>query len=44
MSVYSNEEMLAGYADHDAGYPESDTDAVNVSKLCPCAVSIKKLL
>ena len=27
MSMNDNEEMLAGYADHDAGYPDADPDA-----------------
>ena len=27
MSVNANEEMLAGYADTDAGYPDADPDA-----------------
>ena len=26
MSVNGNEEMLAGYADPDAGYPDADLD------------------
>ena len=27
MSVNANEEMLAGYVDPDAGYPDADPDA-----------------
>ena len=27
MSMNAYEEMIAGYADPDAGYPDSDTDA-----------------
>ena len=27
MSLYVNEEMLAGYADPDASYPDADPDA-----------------
>ena len=27
MSVNAHEEMLAGYADPDAGYPDVDSDA-----------------
>ena len=27
MSLNANEEMLAGYADPDAGYPDADPDA-----------------
>ena len=27
MSVNANEEMLASYADPDAGYPDADPDA-----------------
>ena len=27
MSVNANEEVLAGYADPDAGYPDADNDA-----------------
>ena len=27
MSLNPNEEMLAGYADPDAGYPDADPDA-----------------
>ena len=30
MSVNANEEMLAGYADRDAGYPDVDPDAINL--------------
>ena len=35
MSVNANEEMLAGYADPDAGYPDADPDATEIEyRLC----------
>ena len=38
----ANEEMLAGYADPDASYPDADTDYV--SELCSCAVICQKVV
>ena len=35
MSVNANEEMLAGYADRDTGYPDADPDATKFEyRLC----------
>ena len=35
MSVNANEEMLAGYSDPDAGYPDADPDVTKFEyRLC----------
>ena len=53
MWLNANEEMLAGYADPDASYPDADSDATYlnkgyadtdlcISELYPCTVPVNK--
>ena len=37
----ANEEMLAGYADPDAGYPDADTDADLCTRIMSLCCSIQ---